>query len=51
MKVTLIKNGTVYAPECLGEQDVLMIGSSIAKIEKEIPISGSVLDVEVINAK
>lgn len=32
MNVTLIVNGTVYAPEVLGSQSILLVGSKIAKI-------------------
>ncbi|MCT4564893.1 MAG: beta-aspartyl-peptidase [Maledivibacter sp.] len=47
----IIKNGKVYGPEYLGEVDVLMVGNKIMKIEKDIDISGCLLDVEVIDAK
>ncbi|WP_425058968.1 Isoaspartyl dipeptidase [Sporomusa carbonis] len=50
----LIKNGSIYAPEYLGEQDVLIIDNKITRVEnkiEEINISGCLPDVEVINAK
>lgn len=46
----LIKNGKVYAPEYMGEKDVLIVGDKIGKVEKDIDPSGCILDVEVIDA-
>lgn len=49
--IKIIKNGKVYGPEYLGEVDVLIVGNKVMKIEKEIDVSRSLLDVEVIDAK
>lgn len=44
----LIKNVKIYAPECLGVQDVLLGGSRILKMDKELPAE-SAYGVEVID--
>ena len=47
--LTLIKNGEVYGPDYLGKQDILLTGTKIAMIEKNIPIPEG-LEVTVIDA-
>ena len=47
--LTLIKNGEVYGPDYLGKQDILLTGTKIAMIEKDIPIPEG-LDINVIDA-
>ena len=44
----LIKNVKIYAPECLGIQDVLLGGGRILKMDKELPAE-SAYGVEVID--
>ena len=46
----LIKNVKIYAPEYLGVQDVLIGGSKILKIAKNLPAEAA-YDVEVIDGK
>ncbi|USG68259.1 beta-aspartyl-peptidase [Brevibacillus ruminantium] len=48
--VTLIKNGTVYSPEYMGEQDILIIGNKIAEVKKEIGSCSIFSAIEVIDA-
>lgn len=54
MAALLIRNGSVYAPEFLGEKDILIIGNKVIKIATAIDV-GSLLrclpDVEVIDVK
>ncbi|SMC49829.1 beta-aspartyl-peptidase [Sporomusa malonica] len=54
MAELLIRNGSIYAPEFLGEKDILIIGNKVIKIATAIDV-GSLLrclpDVEVIDAK
>ncbi|HWR06493.1 beta-aspartyl-peptidase [Sporomusa sp.] len=40
MMAVLIKNGSIYGPEYLGEQDVLIIGDKIARVEKSLEAAG-----------
>lgn len=47
----LIKNGKVYNPEYMGKMDILIVGSKILKIEKQIDLDRSTFDVEVIDAE
>lgn len=47
----LIKNGTVYGPDYLGEKDILICDNKVVKIEKEIETSHCVMDVEVIDVR
>ncbi len=47
--LTLIKNGEVYGPDYLGKQDILLAGTKIAMIEKNIPVPEG-LDITVIDA-
>lgn len=54
MAALLIRNGNIYAPEFLGEKDILIIGSSVIKIASAINIDGLISclpDIEVIDAK
>ena len=44
----LIKNVKIYAPECLGIQDVLIGGGKILKIAKNLPTEAA-YDVEVVD--
>ena len=44
----LIKNVKIYAPECLGIQDVLIGGGKILKIAQNLPTEAA-YDVEVID--
>jgi len=46
---TLIKGGTVYAPEKIGEKDILIVGKTIAKISDQIDLPDD-FDVQVISA-
>ena len=47
--LTLIKNGEVYGPDYLGKLDILLAGTKIAMIEKNIPIPEG-LEIKVIDA-
>lgn len=47
--LTLIKNGEVYGPDHLGKQDILLTGTKIAMIEKNIPIPEGI-ETKVIDA-
>ncbi|WP_223701938.1 beta-aspartyl-peptidase [Sutcliffiella deserti] len=47
--IKVIKNIQMYAPENLGTQDVLLIGSKIGAIEKEITLQTNYKNVEVID--
>lgn len=47
--ITLIKNATVYAPEFLGEKDVLLADGRIADIQSTIDIQGD--QVKKVNAE
>lgn len=47
--LTLIKNGEVFGPDYLGKKDILLAGTKIAMIEKNIPVPEG-LEVEVIDA-
>lgn len=50
--VTIIKNGTVYAPECLGAQDVLLLGDKIAAVGPHLTADfGGAVEVNVIDAE
>jgi len=42
----LLRNANIYAPEYLGENDILIAGEKIALIEKEINISDSLGEIE-----
>ncbi|NNJ65337.1 MAG: beta-aspartyl-peptidase, partial [Xanthomonadales bacterium] len=43
--LTLIRNADVYAPEPLGRQEVLVIGSRIAAVAESIDLRGEPLEV------
>ncbi|GEA50098.1 isoaspartyl dipeptidase [Vibrio inusitatus NBRC 102082] len=47
----LIKNGSVYAPQCLGSKDLLCAGGKIIAIEDTINESALVGEYQVIDAK
>lgn len=50
----LLKNGSVYAPKYLGQQDILIIGNKIVNVDKAIQESNvfsCFTDVEVIDVK
>ncbi|GEM79510.1 beta-aspartyl-peptidase [Vibrio superstes] len=47
----LIKNGSVHAPEFLGDKDILCAGGKIIAIEKYIDESALIGDYKVIDAK
>ncbi|GAK60223.1 isoaspartyl dipeptidase [Candidatus Vecturithrix granuli] len=47
----LIKDGEVFAPESLGERDILLAGRSIAAIEDDIPAGLNLTNLQVISAK
>ena len=50
----LIKNASVYAPEKMGVQDILIIGDEIVKVDEKIDagsITANLPDVEVLEAK
>lgn len=51
MKLLLIKNADVYAPEHLGFRDVLVAGERIVKIDQHIDPTGSPLDMEILDAE
>ena len=46
--MSLIKNAVVYAPECLGQKDVLLAGGKICKIGENLTVPAS-WDAEVID--
>lgn len=46
----LLKNCRVFCPEPIGEADILVVGDKIGKIERDIDVSCSFMDVEVIDA-
>lgn len=48
MRIILLKNCDIYAPESLGIQDVLVIDSKIAKIAAKIEL-GNALEYEIID--
>lgn len=45
----LLKNCKAYAPECLGDVDILLVGDKIGKIAPHIDVNQSMLAVEVID--
>lgn len=49
MRLTLLKNCDVYAPEHRGYQDILIVGDRIGKISPHIDIGTTVFAVEVID--
>jgi len=54
MGLLLVKNGFIFAPEPLGEMDILVAGTSIAAVEKDIPESAVKTldpDATVVDAK
>ena len=46
--MSLIKKAVVYAPECLGQKDVLLAGGKICKIGENLTVPAS-WDAEVID--
>ncbi len=38
---TLIKNGTIYGPEKIGKRDILIVGTTLARISEEIDLPES----------
>ncbi len=38
---TLIKNGTIYGPEKIGKKDILIVGTTLARISEEIDLPES----------
>ncbi|MGM0904381.1 MAG: beta-aspartyl-peptidase [Bacillota bacterium] len=48
--LTIIKNGEVYAPNYLGEMDLLLVGNKIGFIEDRIEKPAGFVDVKVIDA-
>lgn len=49
MKLRILKNADLYAPEKLGMRDILICGGKIAAIEDKIELTGiphSVIDAE-----
>lgn len=49
--ITIIKNGTVYAPEYSGKKDILIVKDTIVKIAEEIPVPDPLFyEVEIIDA-
>ena len=50
--ITLIKNASVYAPQPLGQKDILIAGSKIEKIADGISVSGTeVLTIDACGAR
>jgi beta-aspartyl-dipeptidase (metallo-type) len=49
--LTLIKNGEIYAPQYLGEKDLLIVDSKIGYIADEINKPDQFVDMKVINAE
>ena len=47
----LIKNAEVYAPDYLGEKDILIAGGEIEAVEKNIEVPKNWGNIKVINAK
>jgi beta-aspartyl-dipeptidase (metallo-type) len=47
---TLIKRGTVYTPEKIGEKDILLVGKTIAKISDQIDLPTD-FHAQIISAK
>ena len=48
--IKLIRQGEIYEPNYLGNKDILVIGSKIARIEEHIEISPDMKELEVIDA-
>lgn len=46
----LIKNGEVYSPSALGEQDILVSNDKIAFVQKEITFEKTSLPIEILDA-
>jgi len=46
---TLIKDGTLYAPEKIGKKDILIVGRTIARISDRIDLPES-FDVQTVSA-
>ncbi|MFT9495998.1 beta-aspartyl-peptidase [Anaerosolibacter sp.] len=46
----LIKNGKIYSPEYLGEGDIFIVNGKIAKIDRDVDITLSNLNIEIIDA-
>ena len=46
---TLIKDGTLYAPEKIGKKDILIVGKTIARISDRIDLPES-FDVQTVSA-
>ena len=49
MMIKVLKNAQVYAPECLGQKDVLVIGNKIARIADHIDEYDGLKEVEVFD--
>lgn len=48
--LTLIKNGEIFAPDCLGKKDILLVDRKIGFIEDKIDIPDDFVEVQVIDA-
>lgn len=49
--ITIIKGCKVYAPEYIGEKDVLLTGEKIEGIYDELNIDNKLLDIQIIDGK
>ncbi len=47
--IKLLKNANVYAPEPMGEKDILVVGEKICSIEEDLGIYENLPDVEVFD--
>lgn len=49
--ITVIKNAKIYAPECLGVKDIVLVGDKIEGIYDHVNIPDNFIDISVIDAK
>ncbi|WP_064091775.1 beta-aspartyl-peptidase [Rossellomorea aquimaris] len=49
--LTLIQNGEVYAPDYLGEKDILLVDNKIGYIEDKIDLPKGFVDITVMDAQ
>jgi len=48
---TLIKNGMVYSPQCIGKKDILLVNDKIVNISDEINLTEILKPCQVIDAR
>ena len=48
--LTIIKNGNIYNPDCIGQKDILLINDRIHLIKENISINENDLEINIIDA-